>query len=548
MHWGRSSGAVFWQGWRHVTCGYGRQGPEPWPVMDSLAVRLHWNHSITQERDFLPEWQAQIHASTLAAELGCHEQVVVDVFALPLRHKSRSAKVTFDEEIVVFMGLQDDVTFHQVSMQHNTLSSWQGKPWTVRARPISDVRHETEIDDQVSLMARRPIRQVPSDGDRSSETATSFSTSSSRTSQPSWRQTVLVLLNGQMLPARLPWNDGDALAAHISQVVDIDITELIGVHFVPNRPSDLVQQDLQCLLLQVRSDDVRPSQFVKLILIDLEIYEPNEILPGAFRRFSKWLPMTLNRVSAFRLLDLEPLLIEHSANSRIWHNNVLVPEGQISPMHLGDGDFLKIVIGHREGSPACSASAATSFSLESDTGESDTISTFQTCHQPHVFMPSFADADPPSFQAVCISGSCDTFSGQPRVQSMNEPFSFFADQNSNPAREQPGRPPRVESPLWQQEIWDLLCDEGAMEMEEEGPIIYLRSFFISHANTPINRVSRPLRFDVEHETWEPACVLCGKTLWIPMRLWSFSLCILILQSQFLKGRLPRFWLYSILCP
>jgi hypothetical protein len=60
--------------------------------MDSLAVRLHWNHSITQERDFLPEWQAQIHASTLAAELGCHEQVVVDVFALPLRHKSRSAK------------------------------------------------------------------------------------------------------------------------------------------------------------------------------------------------------------------------------------------------------------------------------------------------------------------------------------------------------------------------------------------------------------------------------------------------------------------------
>ena len=484
MHWGRSSGAVFWQGRRHVTCGYDRQGPEPWPVMDSLAVRLHWNHSITRERDFLPEWQAQLHASTLAAELGCHHHLVVDVFALPLRHKPNSAKVTFDEEIVVFMGLQDDLTFHQVTMQHTTLSSWQGKPWTVRARPLPDLWRAIEAEDHVSLMARRPIRQVPSDGDRSSETATSFPTSSSRLSQSSWRQTVLVLLNGQMLPARLPWNDGDALAVQISQiVVGIDTTELMGVHFVPNRPSDLVQQELQCLLLQVRSD-VRPSQFMKLILIDLEIYEPNEILPGAFRRFSKWLP------------------IEHSDDSRLWHNNVLVPDGQISPMHLGDGDFLKIVIGHREGSPACSETDISSFSLESDTGEVDSISALQTCHQPHVSMPSFADADPPSFQAVCISGSCETFHGQPRVQSMNEPFSFFASQDSNRAREQPGRPPRVQSPLWQQEIWDLLCDEGATEMEEEGPIIYVRSFFISHINTPINRVSRPLRFDVEHETWE----------------------------------------------
>ena len=212
--------------------------------------------------------------------------------------------------------------------------------------------------------------------------------------------------------------------------------------------------------------------------------------------------MTLNRVSAFRLLDLESLLIEHSDDSRLWHNNVLVPDGQISPMHLGDGDFIKIVIGHREGSSACDETDVSSFALESDIGESDSISTLQTSHQTQVFMPSYADVDPPSLQAVCISGSCDTFHGQPRTQSMNEPFSFFESRDSNRAREQPGRPPRVESPLWHQEIWDLLCDEGAVEMDEEGPIIYVRSFFISHTNTPINRVSRPLRFDIEHEAWE----------------------------------------------
>ena len=71
---------------------------------------------------------------------------------------------------------------------------------------------------------------------------------------------------------------------------------------------------------------------------------------------------------------------------------------------------------------------------------------------------------------------------------MNEPFSFFAGTSSSSARAQPGRPPRVESPIWQQELWDLLCEEGATEMEEEGPVIYVSSFFISHVHTTCNKI------------------------------------------------------------
>ena len=39
-------------------------------------------------------------------------------------------------------------------------------------------------------------------------------------------------------------------------------------------------------------------------------------------------------------------------------------------------------------------------------------------------------------------------------------------------------------------------------MEEEGPIIYVNSYFISHLYTPRNEVLRPLRFDAEHESWD----------------------------------------------
>ena len=123
-------------------------------TMDPLAVRLHWSHSILQERDFLNEWQAQIHASTLAAELGYEEKLVIDVFALPLRRGRSSGKVTFDDEVVIRMGLADDSLFSQVSMNHVTLSSWEEKPWAVRAKPkIFEVQEQEEAD-HTFFMAR----------------------------------------------------------------------------------------------------------------------------------------------------------------------------------------------------------------------------------------------------------------------------------------------------------------------------------------------------------------------------------------------------------
>ena len=39
-------------------------------------------------------------------------------------------------------------------------------------------------------------------------------------------------------------------------------------------------------------------------------------------------------------------------------------------------------------------------------------------------------------------------------------------------------------------------------MEEEGPIIYVTSHYVSHTRFPRNSVMRPLRFDTDHETWE----------------------------------------------
>jgi len=56
-------------------------------------------------------------------------------------------------------------------------------------------------------------------------------------------------------------------------------------------------------------------------------------------------------------------------------------------------------------------------------------------------------------------------------------------------------------PAWVQELWALLQREGATELLEEGPIMYLDSFYISHVNHPRQTLNRPVRLDRHYEEW-----------------------------------------------
>ena len=211
-------------------------------------------------------------------------------------------------------------------------------------------------------MARRPSQpqRQPSITPSSTSTSSATSSTTSSTGSEDLRQTVLIRLDGRMIPARLPWNDADQIVPLILRAFDEPGQALYGTHYVRHRPQDLIQQGLECLLIQTHLEP-RPSTFMRLVLIDLEIYEPNEVLPGAFRRFATWLPETLNRVSAFRLLGVEQLQREHPERSHLWHNNIEVNDGTMSPMYLQDGDYFRLLIGEHIDDYMCTNSTSTSF-------------------------------------------------------------------------------------------------------------------------------------------------------------------------------------------
>ena len=128
-----------------MTSAYTHHRPFEWPTLDPDAVKLQWNHSILSERDFLSTWQAQEHASTLAAEVGAPDHVEIDVFTLPKRTPSSTNRVRFDAEVTVLIGSDNELGLCSATIAHDSLCDFEGKPWGLRSRHPKAQHQESDV-------------------------------------------------------------------------------------------------------------------------------------------------------------------------------------------------------------------------------------------------------------------------------------------------------------------------------------------------------------------------------------------------------------------
>ena len=127
-----------------------------------------------------------------------------------------------------------------------------------------------------------------------------------------------------------------------------------------------------------------PSTILCLVLLDIEILEANEVLPGTFQRRAYWMPHTVTILTAFRLLNLEHFFHDHRELCHLWHNLEQVDLYQQIPLLLADGDYLKVYIGTNDESGHCATSSNTSHSevldhvINDEITPSDAFAMFQT--------------------------------------------------------------------------------------------------------------------------------------------------------------------------
>ena len=56
-------------------------------------------------------------------------------------------------------------------------------------------------------------------------------------------------------------------------------------------------------------------------------------------------------------------------------------------------------------------------------------------------------------------------------------------------------------PAWVETLWNILQDEGATELLEEGPVIYLSTYYLSHQHCVRQAADRPIRLTRRYDEW-----------------------------------------------
>ena len=59
------------------------------------------------------------------------------------------------------------------------------------------------------------------------------------------------------------------------------------------------------------------------------------------------------------------------------------------------------------------------------------------------------------------------------------------------------------TPVWHDDVWNLLHTEGRPDQDDDAPVIYVKSYFLDHIRLQHHDQCRPLRFSTVTQDWEP---------------------------------------------
>ena len=273
-----------------------------------------------------------------------------------------------------------------------------------------------------------------------------------------------------MTPAHLPWHDHDLLLTQAAIALGTDRNGILRVHAVPHRPLDFVQVNLHGLLLQ-RADEFRPTPYDRLVLLDREIHAAQEVQPTPFNRFSKWMPYITNRKDLLAILGLQEICQTQPDWCHVWRNNIVVDMTSDSPIHISDGDFLKIYVGDMEEPATCLSDIELPSSAEPMTPSDEVSGFFQ--HSAEQLRPHLRPHQRPK-----VARTAPQHEVQPR------PIGEGAQANQLPP---PRFPVRRFAPGDRWRLERLFEREALLECEEEGRIAYLDTWYIQHDQRPICR-------------------------------------------------------------
>ena len=206
-----------------------------------------------------------------------------------------------------------------------------------RAEPAPDM-HFPEDDNALNLMARSsaqltaaPQATSSSSTDRSRSRSAASADPINAEEEDTWRLAMIYTVEGDAVQVDVPWTDVQLRVERVAQAFSLARDQVTELHYVAATPQDLLQEELECFLLQ-RLQGAPSSSLLSLVLADIE-YRPDH------RGF--WLPHHCNAISVIRLLGYEGHCAPRYRRCSLWHNNRVIDIEANHLLHFASGDYIR---------------------------------------------------------------------------------------------------------------------------------------------------------------------------------------------------------------
>ena len=331
-------------------------------------------------------------------------------------------------------------------------------------------------EDVTSFMARSIV----------SSRRSSMSSTSSRTSTlglDESRRAIVFCLDGRSTNIVAPWDDADRLWHVCSQALDIADRDIVRVLHVDYRPEDIAQENLECLLLLRRQEEPTVS-FLRLCLQDVHYAADHHGPRILISRKSALIPRRSNRASIIRLAGFEGHCYHEPWRCRVWINGNLFSD-EIDVMELNNGDYVCIDIPSHPDEPEQTCEESSQHD-----GDTSQHNTNDTQHG--------SDLDEMSHMQIVTYPHC-------RQCKLDNSSVVEGPEFAVPleAPEPPGRPElhlgeHLECMDSLHRLWWMY---SAVEIEEEGRVLYVSTWYADGTRWPSCETSRPVRLLSDPGLW-----------------------------------------------
>ena len=488
----------------------------------ACSSTLPFTHSVEFEPDYKNPWRALCNAWALRHQVIQESETMqlsgspwqwrqLNSSFLSTRWRSQKKSITFDDQ--VHWRFVDD---------SNQLCGWQ----VVRLSGPSELNNFDfeDIDDSCSFMARRPVPSTPSSATGASDLEihepTSPSSGSAQDANSVWRSVQIYDLHSGHARGRVQIRPPELYFIHTRRLLGYTHHQVAQIFGVTPPPDDLAALHVHPLLL-VCHDDILFGDHRRAVLLDLELHGVGADAIIDTDRYTTLIPQQVHRELLLDIAGVAPYCRMQRSRCLVWLRGNLLSAASNSLVTVQHGDYVRIatppfedpVIPTQFAVRACQAGLTRSQLIHHfrriGTNEDDLFSEIEAAQQvPQPVASDDLEVDDASLLQLSTSGFWTQFDSAaltPLVcRSEGESQAPLQLERSLPGAFRNHEDARAHHvlPSWTADMHEAFTDHAAIEFDDEGPIGYVDTWFLTGHRAYVTEESRVFRADQHFEFWQ----------------------------------------------